>query len=271
MRRTRWLIVFAVSLVALYAAWLLLLHFKQEFVIYPRRFTNAAAPVPPGATQVWLDAADGVRLEGWLAIGQGRTADSPGPAVIYFHGNLDIVGDVWWRSETYRAAGVTVLMPEMRGYGRSDGKPTYASLNADADAWRRWLAARPEVDPSHIILHGQSIGAAIAIGSAHREPPVALITESAFFSMNEMAARFLVPPALSRNPWDNGGRIGEVRCPILILHGRGDWLVPPHQATRLHERAAGSKLVLVDSGHANFPHRWQDIQPFLEAAGIPLR
>lgn len=270
-RTVRWLGAVATALVTVYMGWLLLIYFKQEFVLYPRRFTAGPMPVPPDATLVWLDTEDGVRLEGWLAIGEGRSAETPGPAVIYFHGNLDVVGEVWWRGKTYQAAGVTVLMPEMRGYGRSGGKPRYATLNTDAAAWRKWLAARPEVEPTKLILHGQSIGAAIAIESAYRDPPAALITEAAFFNMDEMAARFLVPPGLSRNPWDNDKRIGGVHCPVLILHGRGDWLVPSDHGVRLHACAPGSKLELIDGGHMDFPHRWDIIRPFLEAADVPLR
>jgi valacyclovir hydrolase len=44
--------------------------------------------------------------------------------------------------------------------------------------------------------------------------------------------------------------LARIRCPTLIMHGKRDRIVPADYATILHEKIAGSEMVLFDAGHA---------------------
>jgi 3-oxoadipate enol-lactonase len=48
--------------------------------------------------------------------------------------------------------------------------------------------------------------------------------------------------------FDSRPRLGEIRCPTLVLAGVADTAVPMHHARQLHEGIAGSELIVLDDG-----------------------
>ncbi|MBI5866278.1 MAG: alpha/beta hydrolase, partial [Planctomycetes bacterium] len=216
-----------------YGAWLLILYMGQDRMIYPGAFADLAARdarPPAGARAVWIEPQPGVRVEAWFVPGEGRSTKNPGPAILITHGNYEVIDEGLWHSNYYAEMGVSSLLVEFRGFGRSGGKPTEAGITADVLAFYDWLAAQPEVDARHIAVHGRSVGGGPAAKLAAERPVAALILQSTFTSIDAMTIRYLAPPSLSRNHWRNDRLIGKLKCPILILHGRDDDIVPPSQA-----------------------------------------
>ncbi len=195
---------------------------ERSLVYYPTRRLEAT-PADQGLAfeDVEPTAADGVRLHGWYVPGRRPVT------LLWCHGNA---GNISHRLENLRLfhdrLGLSVLLFDYRGYGRSAGLPSEAGTYRDAGAFRAWLRARLPADRP-VVYFGRSLGAAVAARLAVEDPPAALVLESPFTSVRAMANAAL-PGAgyLFRTRYDTLGRIGAVRAPLLIFHGDADEVVP---------------------------------------------
>jgi hypothetical protein len=246
----------------------------QRSIVFPR--AGLRAPDPPtvtsaGMERLWLETPAG-RVEAWFMPGAGRSAASPGPAVIFAHGNAEVSDDWVPHLRPYAWRGVSVLIPEFRGYGRNPGHPSQAAITDDFVGFHDQLAARADVDVRRLVFHGRSLGGGVACALAARRRPAALVLTSAFTSVPALAARVGAPRFLIRDPFDNLEFLRGHAGPVLLMHGRHDEVIPFRHAEALHAAAKGSRLVPVDSGHNDFPMEsplvWREIFAHLERAGV---
>jgi hypothetical protein len=201
---------------------------------------------------VTFQAADGVRLSAWFI---------PHPeargTVLVCHGNA---GNISHRIETaamWRELGMSVLLLDYRGYGRSEGTPSEEGTYRDAQAAWAYLTGERGVAPDRLIIHGRSLGGAVAAHLAGAHPQAAgVVIESAFASIPKMGARMypVFPEWLLRRLADHGydtlAHVGRVRCPLLVVHGRQDELVPVEQGRLIYQAACEPKgIVEIDGGH----------------------
>jgi fermentation-respiration switch protein FrsA (DUF1100 family) len=149
--------------------------------------------------------------------------------------------------------GLGVLAPDYRGYGESEGKPSEAGLYADAQSAYDFLRDSLRVPPNRIVIYGHSLGSAVATQLATSVEAAGLILEGSFTSVADLGQEIYpwVPVRwLSRNRFDSKGRIGNLRMPLLMIHGRNDMTVPLAQGRRLFAAAPEPKTFLeVPGGH----------------------
>lgn len=219
--------------------------------------------------RIWIDD-DGARVEGWYVVGRGRSNESPGPAVIFAHGNGESIDDCFAPMFRYTRFGVSLLLPEYRGYGRSTGNPSQSAVAADMERFYDWLARRPEVDPQRIILHGRSLGGGVVGVLVGSRPAAAVILESTFTSLVSLWKGRLLPAFLCRNPFRTDLAMSNYNGPVLIFHGKWDRTIPVSHGRRLHKLIPHSEYVEVRAGHndllADEPdayYYWQTITKFL--------
>ncbi len=256
------------------ALWSLFVLLLQRRVLYPRWMIRS--PAEPQLSErdvqrLWIDAPPG-RVEAWLLPALSES-DGPAPAVLFAHGNAELI-DFWpgeW--ENYRRMGLAVMLCEYRGYGRSAGSPTQTAIVEDFVKFFDMLGAQPQVDPDRIVVHGRSLGAGAVCALALRRKPAALVLESAFTSVPAMARRMGVPPFLVLDKFNNRSALAELQMPALILHSRADDVVPVRHAQRLHEVAHQGRLVLFDGLGHNDPmsqrtEYWQALEAFLRDSGV---
>jgi fermentation-respiration switch protein FrsA (DUF1100 family) len=176
------------------------------------------------------------------------------------HGNGELIDDClnYREIQQYLGLGISILLPEYRGYGRSQGKPSEKNISDDMVKFYEWLQMRPEVDRSRIIIHGRSLGGAVAAALASRKNPAALILESTFSSMIPFAHRYGIPGFLCRNPFRTDRILPRLACPIFISHGRNDRLIPVSHGRRLHRVALQSEYVETATGHNDRPQNWNE-------------
>ena len=170
--------------------------------------------------------------------------------VLYSHGNAEDLGQVAPLLEEYRRAGFAVLAFDYRGYGASTGGPPSADgATRDMEAVYRHAVTTLGISPSRIVLHGRSVGSGPATELAARLPVGGLVIESGFVSA------FRVLTGVSLLPFDrfqNLRHIARVRCPVLVIHGREDEVIPWSHGRRLFESAHEPKTALwVDGAHHN--------------------
>lgn len=267
---SRRIVIYPALIAAGYIAWLIIVYTQQDRMLFPGAYSHhstGSGAVPAGSEQVWLTLADGSHVEAWFTRGAARSAKSPGPALIFTHGNAESIEDWAELARTYGYQGLSVLLVEYPGYGRSSGKPSEASITETMNRAYDWLTARPEVDASKIVFHGRSIGGGAAAALARTHPPAALILESAPASVAALAHGYGVPEFLCRNPFRTDEVVATLQCPILIFHGTTDQIVPVEHARRLHQLAPQSELIEMDSGHndgpADLDAYWDAIAAFL--------
>lgn len=173
--------------------------------------------------------------------------------LLFSHGNGEDLGSVYPFLEAYYADRFSVLAYDYRGYGTSDGKPSYRSVKEDAEAAYRWLTEKQQVAPAAIIAVGRSLGGALAVRTAAEHPIAGLICECSF------ASAFRVKTRVQLLPWDKFNSeklIRDVQCPVLIIHGSDDRLVPFRHGRLLYEAAPEPKqLYRIEGGrHMNYAY-----------------
>ncbi|CAG1001897.1 hypothetical protein PHYC_02952 [Phycisphaerales bacterium] len=257
--------------ILLYGAAGCVLFTQQDAMLFPRQYTNPRPGVTPpaGAESVFVSAADGARIEGWFAAGAGCTAESPGPAVLYCHGNAELIDDNTDYLRAYAARGVSVLLIEYPGYGRCTGTPSQASITDAGVSHYDALAARPEVDPARIVLHGKSLGGGVAAQILARRPAAAVVLESTFTSVASFAGDYYMPEFLVRHPFRTDQILRESKAPLLLFHGRDDEIIPVSHGRALAALRPDAECVETAGRHNDYPPDpaayWSRIEQFLAA------
>ena len=179
----------------------------------------------------------------------------PNPAstytILYTHGNAEDLGDIRPVLEKLRDIGFSVFAYDYRGYGTSQGTPSERNAYRDIDTAYDYLSQQLRVPTEKIIAYGRSVGGGSAVDLAARKPVAGLIMESAFTT----AFRVLVPiPILPFDKFPNIGKIKKVKCPVLVMHGKADEVIPFQHGQKLFVAAREPKLSLWidEAGHNDF-------------------
>ncbi len=244
---------------------------ENHMIFYP-------VPYPAGdwrpeglaVEDAWFEAADGTRLHGWYL-----PRENPRAVVLFCHGNA---GNITHRTgilrELHGVVGVSTLMFDYRGYGRSEGRPDEAGVLADARAARAWLARRAAIPENRIVLMGESLGGTVAVDLAAEDGARALILENTFNSLRDVAAHhYPWFPArwLLRSRFDAAEKIGRYHGPLFQSHGDCDTVVPYELGRRLFAAANEPKqFVTIAGSDHNDPHSreyYRALRGFVE--GLP--
>lgn len=236
-------------------------------VRYPQGFWDQQSAL--GARDVWLTASDGVRLHAWWKPVPGATL-----ATLFLHGNAGNLSHRGYAFEALAAAGSSALVLDYRGYGRSEGTPTEAGLYRDAETAWQWLRTQAPA----IVIHGESLGSAVAVELASRHPSAGLVLQAPFSSARDAAAS-VIPGLGPLLVWgfDSTSRIPHIRAPLLILHGSRDEVIPIALGRKLFAAAAQPKQFWEVPGatHNDLPDapgyttRLRDFYRTLPTSGAP--
>jgi hypothetical protein len=240
--------------------------------IFPRYLVQTPAPrVISGLERWWLEQGDGAKTEVWFLPARGVTAEHRAPAVLFAHGNAELI-DFWPDMlERYRELGVSVVLPEYRGYGRSGGSPSEKAIVADLCALSERMARDPRIDMERLIYHGRSLGGGVASALSRVRPPKALVLESTFSSLSALTRDMGVPSFLIADPFDSVGALRAFHGPLLIMHGSRDTLIPRRHADVLAAANPRAKLVIYDADHNDLPPPGSDYWQQIEALVAQVR
>lgn len=229
----------------------LLYIFQERLIFLPDMPGRALRAAPDDAglayENVAIATADGERLHGWFVPAE----DDAAPVLLHFHGNAGNIGDRLPMLELFHDLGLNTLIVDYRGYGQSTGRPSEQGTYRDAKAAWRHLVEERGISPDRILLHGQSLGGAVAAWLATETHPAGLILDSTFTSVPDIAAEiyaWLPARRLARIDYDTLSRLPEIDAPVLVLHSRDDDIIGFHHGQRLAE-AAGVELVALRGGH----------------------
>jgi fermentation-respiration switch protein FrsA (DUF1100 family) len=219
----------------------------NSLLYFPSRsFALRPSDVGLVARDVEIPTADGERLHAWWF----RARGAPLGHVLFCHGNAGNVADRLLHARLLTDAGLDVFLFDYRGYGRSTGRPDEEGTYRDARAARSALLGLEGVDPGRVFYLGESLGGAVALALAREAPPRGLILVSTFTSVRDMARLHypVIPLFLVPDAYPSLERIPGLECPLLVLHGDRDEIVPVDHARALFAAAPEPKRLHVFAG-----------------------
>lgn len=155
---------------------------------------------------------------------------------------------------------VDVLMFDYRGYGSSSGTPSVAALRDDAELMLERAVNELGYTPDHILLHGHSLGAFVAMYVAERHGVAGVVLENPVSSAQDLVdglvpwfldplITFELAPAIRED--DNVKRAEKMKAPLLVFAGEEDPIAPARMARAIDEAAPRSTLVVLERGSHN--------------------
>ena len=220
--------------------------FQDRLVFFPNQPGRGHVQVPTGVglkyDAVRINTADSVILDGWFV-----PADKTRGVILFFHGNAGNISHRLDSIQIFNALGLDTLIVDYRGYGASTGTPSEAGTYLDAEAAWRYLVEERRFSAQDIIIFGRSLGGAVAVHLASQQNPAALIVESTFTSVPDLAADlypWLPGRWLSRFQYNSLQNIKSVTCPVLVVHSSQDEIIPASHGRRIFSEAREPKEFL---------------------------
>jgi hypothetical protein len=251
-----------VVVVLVYCAVCILIFFRQpQFIFFPSSVIETTPEfLNLPYEEVWIPV--GIRsqkveyIHGWWL----GTNKSDGKVLLYLHGNGINIGANIAHANRFYQQGFSVLLIDYRGYGRSQGRfPNEMRVYQDAAIAWDYLVQQRKISPSQIFIYGHSLGGAIAIDLAVKQPETAgLIVESSFTSVREVVAHrnlfwmFPVDLILTQR-FESIKKVPKLKMPVLFIHGIADSIVPAFMSQKLYAAAPEPKKLLIvpDAEHNN--------------------
>jgi fermentation-respiration switch protein FrsA (DUF1100 family) len=237
-----------VAVAVVYLGLILMLMLIERSMVYPAppRAAGEWNPSWLGHEEVDFRSADGTRLHGWFL-----EHPSPHATMLFCHGNGEHVAYLAEEMRLFRERfGVSVMVFDYRGYGKSEGQPNQPGVLADGAAALDWLCKRTGQSPDRIVLMGRSLGGAVAVHLASTRGARLLVIDCTFSSMVDVAAmhmRWLPVRLVMRNRYPAARWIAEYSGPLFQTHGGADEVVPVEMGRRLFDACpSADKRWLVD-------------------------
>jgi alpha-beta hydrolase superfamily lysophospholipase len=236
-------------------------HFLAQSMMFPR---------PPvqyelGPDYLQLTAPDGVKIAArhWVNPTAKHT-------LLYLHGNYEELGSLAEYIPNFVAAGYSVLAIDFRGYGRSEGSPTEATLYADTRLAYDYLRTKLGLPADRIVVFGYSLGSGPAVELALHQPVAGVVLQGAFVSAYRTMTRI---PLFPGDKFVNISKVPKLTCPVMVVHGMADNTVPFWHGQKLYAAMSSprnSSLFVMGGPHgglADFtgPHYWASLRKFTDS------
>jgi pimeloyl-ACP methyl ester carboxylesterase len=207
-----------------------------------------------------FDIEPGVRINGLHFY-----RDKPQGLILYFHGNSrSIKGWGKFARDFYRY-GYDVVLVDYRGFGKSTGKRSETDMLNDMQFVYSHL--KDIYGEQHLIVYGRSLGSGFAAKVASDNHPRYLILDSPFYNFTRVVERFLpILPIrfvlryhLRTDKW-----LKKVICPVYIIHGTRDWLIPIKHSRQLQKiNPRKFTLIRIEGGGHNNLHKFEEYHNFV--------
>ncbi len=232
-----------------YALLVTLMWWQQDRFVFAGAHRGERAVDAPGVELFELEGLDRLPFRAVRLVPPKARA-----VLAFFVGNGEDLRSAARQVVGLAAHGVAVVAGEYPGYGASPGEPGVASILATADAVAAHAAALARDLGVPFVVGGSSLGTFCALHVAAAGGAARCLLRSPPTSLVAAASRqfwWLPVDLLLRHRFDNEATAARVRCPVLIVHGDSDRIVPLALGERLRSLCAGpAELVVVPgAGH----------------------
>lgn len=173
-----------------------------------------------------------------------------------------------------RNSGVNVLGVDYRGYGKSEGKPSEKGIYLDGEASLTYAINELGFNEKNVYLFGRSIGTTVAINTAQKKDIAGLILVSPLTSGKEQAKATGKSSLsfLAGASFRNIDKVQNITCPVLVIHGTKDRIIPYAMGVRIYNKIQTKKklITIAGAGHNNMPSEftveyWKPILEFIRS------
>lgn len=183
---------------------------------------------------VQLESSDRVQITGiYLALPKAKYT------ILYSHGNAEDLGEILPRLRDLRDIGFSIFSYDYQGYGTSQGNPSVKNAYQDINVAYEYLTQQLGIPANQIIVYGRSVGGGPSVDLASRQPVAGLVIESSFTTAFRVVTRIPIYPF---ERFRNIDKIKNVNCPVLVIHGNADRVVPFSHGKQLFTAANKPKL-----------------------------
>lgn len=183
---------------------------------------------------VKLQSGDQVQITGiYLALPKAKYT------ILYSHGNAEDLGEILPRLRDLRDIGFSIFSYDYQGYGTSQGNPSVKNAYQDINAAYEYLTQQLGIPENQIIVYGRSVGGGPSVDLASRQPVAGLVVESSFTTAFRVVTRIPIYPF---DKFRNIDKIKDVNCPVLVIHGNYDRVIPFSHGKQLFNTANEPKL-----------------------------
>ncbi|MCF8030121.1 MAG: alpha/beta hydrolase [Desulfohalobiaceae bacterium] len=231
----------------------LLGYWGQKLVIFYPQQEMEATPAKHGVpfSETRMGTADGESLYAWFVPGEKDK-----PVILFCHGNASTVSDPSYLRflQLVHDIGLSALIFDYRGFGRSSGSPSEEGTYRDAEAVWEHLRAERDFSARDIVIWGKSLGGGPAAYLATRHPDCrTLVLESTFTSVPEVAQRlipFLPASRIIHHEYPVARYVRQIGCPVLVMHSPQDETIPYSLGREIYALAPEPKRFLeLRGGH----------------------
>jgi alpha-beta hydrolase superfamily lysophospholipase len=192
--------------------------------------------------------------DGALINGLHFKVANPKGVVLYLKGNSKSMRGWGKFAVDFTRHDYDVFMIDYRGFGKSTGRRTQKALKNDLQLIYNKM--KEKVDEKYIILYGRSLGSGFATKLASTNQPRMLILDAPYYSLSKVTARyapFMPMSVILKYPIPTYKWLKYVECPIHIIHGTNDNLIPFKSSVKLSKiRQDQTRLyAIIGGGHKN--------------------
>jgi len=201
--------------------------------------------LPPEVREIYIETDDKESLQSYLVLAQQSNC-----LLIFFHGNAGNMGHRLSDILRLNKFGINILGVDYRGYGKSTGKPSEEGIYLDGQAAYKYAIEQLGFQPKNIFILGRSIGTTVAIQIAQGKELAGLILVSPLTSgkAHAKAQGLGLFAFIAGDSFNNISRISNVICPLLVIHGENDKVIPFAMGKEIFQKAKVGKTFISIEG-----------------------
>ncbi|MBW2220466.1 MAG: alpha/beta hydrolase [Deltaproteobacteria bacterium] len=212
--------------------------------------------LPLNVQEIFIETEDRVKIQSYFIPDK-----SSNKILIYFHGNGGNISSRLPDLMQINNFGINVLGVSYRGYGKSQGEPSEKGIYTDGKAALTYAVQSLGFSVSNVTILGRSIGTAVAINTSQNLNIAGLILVTPLTSGEDFAkaAGFGLASVFAGNSFNNIDKIVNISCPVLIIHGTQDNVVPFEMGKRIYTKIKTEKLFVKIEGasHNNLSTKYK--------------
>ena len=192
--------------------------------------------------------------DGAIINGLHFSVEKPLGVVLYLKGNSKSIKGWGKFAVDFTRNNYDVIMVDYRGFGKSTGKRSQKAIKHDLQFIYNKI--REKVSEKYIVIYGRSLGSGFATKLASMNSPKMLILDAPYYSLTKVTGRYMPFMPLSvilKYPMPTYKWLKYVKCPIHIIHGTKDRLIPFSSSVKLSQ--VNAKLTrlhpIIEGGHKN--------------------
>jgi len=197
-----------------------------------------------------LETRDGATINGVLF----KPKNESKGLILYLKGNSKSIKGWGKFAVDFTRHDYTVLMVDYRGFGKSTGRRSQKAIKRDLQVVYNRIKEKTIED--RVIIYGRSLGSGFAAKLASTNNPKMLILDAPYYSLTKVTNRYMPFMPLSillKYPLPTYKWLKYVQCPIHIIHGTNDKLIPFKSSIKLSK--VNPKITklhsVIGGGHKN--------------------